>query len=80
MVDSQNPDLSIIILNYNVKDLLINCLDSIFKNRGKEDNWQIIVVDNASEDGSVEAVKKEYPEVELVENKENLGFSAGNNA
>ena len=78
MADS-NPDLSIIILNYNVKELLLNCLDSIFKNKKSTDNWQIIVVDNASEDGSVEAVKKEYPQIELVENKENLGFSAGNN-
>ncbi len=103
MADSKNPDLSIIILNYNVKDLLINCLDSIFKNKKSTDRWQIIVVDNASEDGSVEAVKEKYKivrhpefisgsqkeilnqvqndgiEVKLVENKENLGFSAGNN-
>lgn len=73
------PDLSIIILNYNVKDLLINCLDSIFKNKSPKDNWQIIVVDNASEDGSVEAVKKAYPQVEVIANEENLGFSGGNN-
>ncbi len=80
MADSTSPDLSIIILNYDVKDLLLNCLESIFKNKGKEDNWQIIVVDNASVDGSVEAVKRKYKnEVVLVENKENLGFAAGNN-
>jgi len=79
MVNPENPDLSIIILNYNVSDLLINCLESVFKNKGKEDNWQIIVVDNASEDGSVKAVREKYPEVELIANKENLGFSAGNN-
>ena len=104
MADS-NPDLSIIILNYNVKELLLNCLKSIFDSKGKEDNWQIIVVDNASADGSVEAVKEKYKVigidsrfhgndkeqiassktprndnvVELVENKTNLGFSAGNN-
>ncbi len=78
MADAKNPDLSIIILNYNVKDLLLNCLESIFKNKGKE-NWQVIVVDNASVDGSIEAVKKDYPQVELVENKENLGFAQGNN-
>src|SRR3989344_5730861 len=91
----QSPDLSIVILNYNVKELLLNCLDSIFKNKKSTDNWQIIVVDNASEDGSVEAVKEKYKVaetsseilrfaqndnvVELIENKENLGFSAGNN-
>ncbi|MBI2020563.1 glycosyltransferase family 2 protein [Candidatus Daviesbacteria bacterium] len=80
MPDLENPDLSIIILNYNVKDLLLNCLESIFKNKSSKDKWQIIVVDNASSDGSVEAVKEKYPEVELVVNKENLGFAAGNNA
>lgn len=70
-----SPDLSIIILNYNVKDLLLNCLKSLkFKN-----NWQVIVVDNASSDGSVEAVKENFPEVEIVANKQNLGFAAGNN-
>lgn len=69
------PNLSIIILNYNVKDLLLSCLKSIHKKK----NWQIIVVDNASTDGSVEAVTKAFPQVEIIENKENLGFAAGNN-
>ncbi|MBI2337670.1 glycosyltransferase [Candidatus Daviesbacteria bacterium] len=54
---SENPELSIIILNYNVKDLLLNCLDSIFKNKTNSDRWQVIVVDNASSDGSGEAVQ-----------------------
>ncbi len=76
---ADNPDLSIIILNYNVKKLLLNCLESVIKGKTKKDNWQIIVVDNASDDGSVEAVREKYPEVELIENKKNLGFSAGNN-
>lgn len=79
MAKSENPELSIIILNYNVKELLINCLESIFANQGKLDLWQVIVVDNASLDSSVEAVKKEYPQVEIFENKSNLGFAAGNN-
>ena len=79
MANSENPELSIIILNYNVKDLLINCLDSIFQNKGQLDHWQVIVVDNASNDGSVEAIKEKYPQVELIENKQNLGFAAGNN-
>lgn len=74
------PDLSIIILSYNVKQLLLNCLKSI-----KNKNWQIIVVDNASADGSVEAVKEKYGNpstslrVDLIENRSNLGFAAGNN-
>lgn len=82
---SESPNLSIIILNYNVKDLLLNCLESIFKNKKDSDKWQVIVVDNASEDGSLEAVKQLRSHMssgntfELVENKENLGYAAGNN-
>lgn len=79
MPSGENPELSIIILNYNVKDLLLNCLESVFKNMGKEDKWQVIVVDNASSDGSAEAVKEKFPEAEVLESKENLGFAGGNN-
>lgn len=76
---NQTPDLSIVILNYNVSKLLVNCLESIYKNKGKEDKWQIIVVDNASSDNSVAVVKSKYPQVELIANEKNLGFAAGNN-
>lgn len=79
MPSNENPELSIIILNYNVREFLLNCLESIFQNKGKLDRWQVIVVDNASSDGSADAVKKRFPEVEVIESKENLGFAAGNN-
>lgn len=79
MPENLAPELSIVILNYNVKELLLKCLDSIFQSKGKLDKWQVIVVDNASSDNSVEAVKKQFPQVDLIENKENLGFAAGNN-
>ncbi len=72
-----SPDLSIIILSYNVKELLLNCLESVYRNA--DINWQVIVVDNASLDDSVEEVRKHFPQVELIKNKENLGFAAGNN-
>jgi GT2 family glycosyltransferase len=75
----QKPDLSIIVLSYNTKDLLRLCLSSINKAVKANINIQIIVVDNASSDGSAELVKKEFPWVELIESKKNLGFSAGNN-
>lgn len=74
-----SPDLSIIILNYNVCELLVNCLDSMFKSKTKDDKWQVIVVDNASSDDSVESVRKKFPQVEVIANEKNLGFSAGNN-
>ncbi len=74
------PELSIVILNYNVKELLLNCLESIYENKGNS-SWQVIVVDNASEDGSVEKVEEIYRnKIEIIRNKSNLGFAGGNNS
>ncbi|MCX8009593.1 MAG: glycosyltransferase [Ignavibacteria bacterium] len=70
--------LSIIIVNYNVKAFLQNCLASIQKAVEKIEH-EIFVVDNASDDGSVELIKKNYPSVKLIELKTNLGFSRANN-
>ena len=72
-------DLSIVILNYNTKDFLRDCLRSIEKAEKKKLNIEIIVIDNASRDDSVKMVKKEFPKVKLIVNRKNLGFSAGNN-
>ncbi len=69
-------DLSIVILNYNTKELLLNCVKSIIKNT-KGINYEIVVVDNNSSDGSPAAVSK--LKVKLIRNKENLGFTKGNN-
>ena len=77
---NQSYDLSIIILSYNVKDLLIKCIDSIYSNKSKSDNWQIIVVDNNSTDHSLEAAKERFPKIEAIQTGKNLGFSGGNNA
>ncbi|MCL6096466.1 MAG: glycosyltransferase family 2 protein [Patescibacteria group bacterium] len=71
-------DLSIVIVSYNTKDFLKKCLDSIYKT-SKNFGFEIIVSDNNSKDGSVEMVKKEFKDVILVENKENMGFSKANN-
>ena len=73
------PDLSIIILSYNTKDLLKDCLQSVKKAEANGFSFEIIVVDNASSDSSPEMVKKEFPEVRLICNKKNLGFAGGNN-
>jgi len=70
--------LTIIIVNFNTKNLLKKNLTSIYKYT-KNLDFEIIVVDNASKDGSKEMVKKEFPQVKLIENKENLGFSKANN-
>lgn len=71
-------DVSIIIVNYNTKKLLQNCINSII-NHTKELSYEVIVSDNDSTDGSIEMIKTNFPEVILLENKANLGFGAANN-
>lgn len=71
-------DLSVIILNYNTKDLLQKCLESVFSSR-TDFQIEVIVSDNGSTDGSIEMIKNRFPQVKLTENNANLGFSAGNN-
>jgi len=72
-------ELSIIILSFNVRELLLDCLKSIFQNKTGRDKWQVIVVDNASTDGSLEAAKRAFPEIEALQTGKNLGFAKGNN-
>lgn len=71
-------DVSIIIVNYNTKDLLKQTIDSVIATTNEID-YEIIVVDNASKDRSTELIKNNYKDVILIENKENLGFSKANN-
>jgi len=70
--------LSVVIVNYNVKYFLEQCLHSV-QNACHGLDAEIYVVDNASVDGSVKMVKDKFPEVILIENKENKGFSTANN-
>ena len=70
--------LSIIIVSWNVAKDLSNCLKSIGENSPSFE-FEIIVVDNASADGTVDVVRNEFPEVKIIANNENLGFAAGNN-
>ena len=72
-------DLSIIILSYNTKELLKKCLYSLQKTKRRHYQVEIIVVDNASDDGSPEMVEKEFPEIKLIKSKKNLGYAGGNN-
>lgn len=73
----QLPKIAIVILNWNGKKDTIECLNSLKKITYS--NYEIILVDNGSADGSVEMLEKEYPEINLIKNKENLGFTGGNN-
>jgi len=75
--DHSKPLVSIVILNYNAGDLLLDCIESIFKT--KYDNYEVILVDNASKDDSHKKTKKKFSKIHLIENRENLGYCEGNN-
>lgn len=78
IINSLEMQLSVIILNYNVRYFLEQCIISVQKALQTIDG-EIIVVDNHSKDDSCQMVRQLFPEVKLIENKENLGFPKGNN-
>ena len=73
--------LSVIIISYNTKDLTLKCLDSIFSLSLStvHCSLEVIVVDNASQDGSVTMIEKKFPQVHLIVNHQNFGFAKANN-
>lgn len=71
-------DISIIIVSWNVRDLLKRCLTSIFKH-SQGISFEVLVVDNASADGTADMVAREFPQVTLLVQRENLGFAKANN-
>lgn len=75
---SNYNDLSIIIVSYNTKKLLYDCLHSIYE-QTKNITFEVIVVDNNSNDGSQEMVKQNFKQVRLISNGENKGFAVANN-
>ena len=75
---SLHVKLSVIIVNYNVKHFLKQCLESVFGATNLHE-IEVFVVDNDSKDDSLEMVRKSFPEVKIIANKENVGFSTANN-
>jgi GT2 family glycosyltransferase len=69
------PTVSVVVINYNSRDDLLRCLASLRELDYPSDRLEVICIDNASSDGSVEAVRRDFPEVRLVVNDENLGFA-----
>jgi GT2 family glycosyltransferase len=79
VVDGESvPDLSIIIVNFNAEKLILRCLQAVYNTIG-DAHCEVIVVDNASTDNSAAAVERDYPEVRLLRNTENVGFARANN-
>jgi N-acetylglucosaminyl-diphospho-decaprenol L-rhamnosyltransferase len=70
-------DLGIVIVNYNVCDLLRGCLKSVYASTGL--TFEVCVVDNASADGSADMIAREFPQVHLIRNQDNAGYAAANN-
>ena len=68
-------DVSIIIINYKVKEYIIPCIESIYKHTSKSLRYEILVIDNNSNDGSIDAIKSQFSDVKIYENTENIGFS-----
>ncbi len=71
-------DLGIVIVNWNTRDLLLRCLETVFASQG-EVAFRAVVVDNASEDGSAAMVKRHFPQAEVIINSENIGYPRANN-
>ena len=72
-----STEVSVVIVSFNTRDLLERCLTDLHAQEGVD--FETIVVDNASKDGSVEMVRDRFPQAELIELSENLGFGAANN-
>lgn len=75
----KNPDISVVVLNFNTKDMTRECVLRLFDSDLKDLYMEVIVVDNGSSDGSIQMIKKEFPKAICIDNKKNLGFAAGNN-
>ncbi|BDI32316.1 glycosyl transferase [Capsulimonas corticalis] len=72
-------DIAVIIVNWNAQKDLRVCLQSLYADPKPKSNYEVWVVDNASTDGSAEMVRSEFPDVKLIANTENVGFSKANN-
>lgn len=78
VVERGEPSLSVIVVNWNTRERLRACLGSIDRHLGQVDH-EVLVVDNASSDGSAEMVTEEFPAVRLMRNAQNIGFGRANN-
>jgi len=76
---NQPYDISVVIVNYNVRHFVVECLESYRRSLLGDLRVEVFVVDNASIDGSVEIIADQYPDVKLIANKDNVGFSTANN-
>ena len=72
------PEVSVIVVSYNTRDMTLRCLDAVFTEIGSL-SAEVIVVDNASSDDSAEAIRQRFPDARVIVTENNLGFARGNN-
>jgi GT2 family glycosyltransferase len=73
-----DPELSIIVVSFNTRAITLACLRSVYE-QTRKNMFELLVVDNASEDGSADAIAREFPEARLISMDENIGFARANN-
>lgn len=78
-MNQSQPALTIIVVSYNTRELTVRALETLFENAGDVD-YRVVVWDNASHDGSADAIAERFPELELIRSAENIGFARANNA
>ncbi len=76
---SKPLDLSVIIVSFNNKDYLLNCLNSLYENVSNTLSYEIIMIDNNSQDNTLQMVQENFPAVKVIDNAENVGFAKANN-
>lgn len=74
----KSPDVSILIISFNTRPYTLQCLQSIYEQTDRVD-FEVIVLDNGSVDGSADAIAQQFPQVHLIREERNLGFARGNN-
>ncbi len=79
MKSSTQPEVTVIIVSYNTRDLTVTAIRTLFANAG-DVAMRVVVWDNASHDGSADAIAEAFPDIELIRSAENVGFAAANNA
>ena len=72
-----DPELSILMVNWNTRDMTLACLRSVFAET-RDTSFELILVDNGSADGSAEAITAEFPQVKVIAESENHGFAKAN--
>jgi GT2 family glycosyltransferase len=77
-VNGAEPELTVIIVSYNTRDLTVKCLETLYAT-ASDVRMRVVVLDNASADGSADAIAQHFPQAELIRSPENIGFARANN-